>query len=97
MKRIILLFQAVVITMVLTFFGLASRAEDKSTSVEASATVLKHRYSFSTDASDSVGHADGTLVGAASISSGQVHLKGTRGTYVNLPGGLIAGYPAVTF
>ena len=47
--------------------------------------------------SDSVGHADGTLEGAATISGGQVHLDGTRGTYVNLPGGLIAGDRAVTF
>lgn len=43
------------------------------------------------------GDFNGTLEGAATISDGQVHLNGTRGTYVNLPGGLIAGYPAVTF
>ena len=61
------------------------------------AAALQHRYSFTTDASDSVGHADGTLHGAARIQDGQVELNGTRGTYVNLPGGLIAGYPAVTF
>jgi Concanavalin A-like lectin/glucanases superfamily len=59
--------------------------------------ALQHRYSFNTDARDSVGHADGTLEGAAVISGGQVHLDGTRGTYVNLPGGLIAGDKAVTF
>src|ERR1035441_3291815 len=55
------------------------------------------RYSIATDASDSTGHADGTLEGAATISGGQVHLNGTRGTFVNLPGGLIAGDRAVTF
>jgi hypothetical protein len=59
--------------------------------------ALQHRYSFNGDARDSVGHADGTLEGAATISDGQVHLDGTRGTYVNLPGGLIAGDKAVTF
>jgi hypothetical protein len=59
--------------------------------------VLTHRYSFTTDASDSIGRADGQLMGAAKVSDGQVHLNGTRGTYVNLPGGLIAGYPAATF
>ena len=75
----------------------AGDAGSPSASVEALATALKHRYSFATDASDSVGHADGALEGAASISDGQVHLNGTRGTYVNLPGGLIAGYHAVTF
>ena len=59
--------------------------------------ALQHRYSFNGDAKDSAGHADGTLQGAATISDGQVHLDGTRGTYVNLPGGLIAGDKAVTF
>jgi hypothetical protein len=59
--------------------------------------ALQHRYSFNGDAKDSVGHADGTLEGAAVISGGQVHLDGTPGTYVNLPGGLIAGDKAVTF
>ena len=60
-------------------------------------TALQHRYSFNADAKDSVGHADGTLEGAAVIRDGQVHLDGTPGTYVNLPGGLIAGDKAVTF
>src|SRR5208283_3297999 len=59
--------------------------------------ALQHRYSFTSDASDSVGHANGTLEGAAVVSGGQVHLNGTKGTYVNLPGGLIAGDKAVTF
>jgi hypothetical protein len=59
--------------------------------------ALTHRYSFEKDASDSVGHADGTLCGTATVSNGQVHLDGQRGDYVSLPGGLIAGYPAVTF
>lgn len=61
------------------------------------ASVPTHRYSFTSDARDSVGHADGALLGAAVVRDGQVHLNGTRGTFVNLPGGLIAGYPAVTF
>jgi hypothetical protein len=59
--------------------------------------TLKHRYSFATDASDSAGHANGTLQGAARVRDGQVQLDGTPGTYVNLPGGLIAGSSAVTF
>ena len=60
-------------------------------------TALQHRYSFNGDAKDSVGHADGTLEGAAVVSGGAVHLDGSTGTYVNLPGGLIAGDKAVTF
>jgi hypothetical protein len=59
--------------------------------------ALQHRYSFNGDARDSVGHADGTLAGEAVIRDGQVRLNGTSNTYVNLPGGLIAGDQAVTF
>ena len=83
-------------TAALAFSGIVAQAQDagsKPASAENPAAVLQHRYSFTTDASDSVGHADGTLEGAATISGGQVHLDGTRGTYVNLPGGLIAGDP----
>ncbi len=63
----------------------------------AQPATMTHRYTFATDANDSIGSAHGTLQGTAKISDGQVQLNGTRGTFVNLPGGLIAGYPAVTF
>ena len=80
--------------MMLVFSSMAVQAQAAAGNpVDA----LQHRYSFNTDASDSIGHANGTLEGAATISGGQVRLDGTRGTFVNLPGGLIAGYPAVTF
>ena len=87
-------------TTALAFSGLAAQAQDaggKPASAANPSVTLQHRYSFTTDASDSIGHANGTLEGAASISDGQVRLNGTRGTYVNLPGGLIAGDRAVTF
>jgi uncharacterized protein YjdB len=64
--------------------------------------ALTHRYSFNepagtTQVTDSVGGANGTLVGTASLpGDGQVLLNGTEG-YVDLPAGLITGYPAVTF
>lgn len=64
---------------------------------EAPTGNLEHRYSFTKDANDSIGRANGTLEGAAVIRDGKVFLNGTRGTFVNLPGGLIAGYKAVTF
>jgi hypothetical protein len=63
----------------------------------AAPPILIHRYSFTTDASDAVGHADGVLEGEASVSGGQLHLTGKRGTFVNLPGGLIHDCKAVTF
>jgi hypothetical protein len=63
--------------------------------------ALAHRYSFTSGpvVTDSVGGADGALMGNAVISGGQVVLDGSDGTYVNLPGGQIniATNAAVTF
>ena len=56
---------------------------------------LTHRYSFTADASDSVGTAHGSLEGAASIASGQVVLDGASG-FVNLPNNLVTGYTSIT-
>ena len=72
-------------------------APPAATDSAAQGATLTHRYSFEKDASDLTGNAHGQLMGAAKISDGQVVLNGTRGTFVNLPSGLIAGYPAVTF
>src|SRR4030042_848969 len=61
---------------------------------------LTHRYSFAngggTVAVDSVGGQNGTLVDGASISGNAVQLDGSN-DYVNLPGGLISGYTALSF
>lgn len=43
-----------------------------------------HRYSFATDASDSVGGANGMLMGNATVSGGQLVLDGSDGTYLDL-------------
>ena len=62
--------------------------------------VLTHRYSFNgTDASDSVGGANGTLMGNATVTGGQLVLDGSSGTYVDLPAGIIniATNTAATF
>lgn len=56
--------------------------------VEPTSTLI-HRYSFTSDASDSVGSADGTLQNNAVISGGQVVLDGTN-SYVSLPQGTIS-------
>jgi len=84
-------------SLLCAFSALLIAASAASAQNAAPAPILVHRYSFDKDATDSVGHANGTLMGTASISGGQVHLDGTNGTYVDLPGGLIAGYPSVTF
>ncbi|MDB6017906.1 MAG: domain containing protein [Pedosphaera sp.] len=63
--------------------------------------VLVHRYSFSepagsNTATDSVGQANGTVIGGAAFNgSGQLSLLGTNG-YVNLPNGLISSLTSLT-
>lgn len=44
-----------------------------------------HRYSFTTDTSDSVGGANGNLNGNAVVMDGQLVLDGSTGTYMDLP------------
>jgi hypothetical protein len=58
--------------------------------------ALTHRYTFNTDANDSVGTANGILQGGANVSGGSLVLDGNPGTYLELPPGLLEGYPAVT-
>lgn len=61
----------------------------------APAQTLTHRYSFTTDAADSVGTANGTLMGSPSFSGGAVVLNGIN-QYVSLPASLITGLSSVT-
>ena len=57
--------------------------------------VLAHRYSFTADAGDSIGTANGLLVGNAAVNNGTLSLDGTSA--VRLPAGLIdTTYDAVT-
>lgn len=58
---------------------------------------LTHRYSFDTDTSDSVGSADGTLAGNASVSGGALLLDGTD-DWMEMPGSVIAinTYPSAS-
>ncbi len=57
---------------------------------------LAHRYSFTTNASDTLGTAHGALYGAATVTNNALSLNGAPGGYVNLPGGLISGCSAAT-
>ena len=53
--------------------------------------VLTHQYTFNDGtANDSVGTANGTLMGGATVANGQVHFSGASDTYVSLPGPAIA-------
>jgi uncharacterized repeat protein (TIGR03806 family) len=58
-------------------------------------TSLRHRYPFTTDASDVVGTVPGTLQSGAVITGGQLSLNGTT-AYVSLPAGIVAANTNIT-
>jgi hypothetical protein len=65
------------------------------------APSLLHRYSFTADANDSVGTANGTLVGGAFITNGTVALSGvgssgTAGDYVDLPNNMLTNVTTIS-
>ena len=59
---------------------------------------LVHRYSFTSDASDSVGGPawNGTLPNGGAFANGQVSLAAASSQYVQLPAGILSNYTAVT-
>ncbi len=62
-------------------------------------TMLAHRYSFTSDGSDSVGAQNGTLFGTATISGNAAVLAGdpvNKNSYVELPSGMISSFDSVT-
>ena len=80
------------VTLTATYGGFSSSAVVRV----HNEALLTHRYSFTNDASDSIGGADGTLQGAATISGGQLQLTGNTGDYLELPPSLLQTYNAVT-
>ncbi|HLX94844.1 MAG TPA: LamG domain-containing protein [Verrucomicrobiae bacterium] len=60
------------------------------------AATLTHRYSFNADASDSVGGADGVLLGNAYVTNGALVLDGTNSS-VQLPNDLFTNYDSISF
>jgi len=71
-------------TIFRTGFGFAAiallvAASSLALSGSASAQTLLHEYTFNTDASDSVGNANGTLFGGATVSGGTLNLNGVNG------------------
>ncbi len=61
-------------------------------------TVLSHRYSFTSDASDSVGGPgwNGALPNGGTFANGQLALGSSGLQYVQLPSGILNAYTAVT-
>lgn len=54
-------------------------------------TTLKHRYSFTSDASDSIGGKHGIVYGGAYVSDGRLYLNGQNGSYLELPSYIVDG------
>ncbi len=76
----------------------ASLTSTQTISVVQPVSVLAHRYSFTADASDSVGGAawDGTLPNGGTFAGNQLQLAAASSQYVQFPSGVISNYPAVT-
>ena len=81
-------------TVTATFSGLTAT---KTVTVYPKQTMLVHRYSFTSDASDSVGAQDGYLWGNAIISGNQVAFDSDPNSYVELPSRMISSYDSVSF
>src|ERR1051326_9304604 len=61
------------------------------------AQTLVHRWSFTNDVTDSVGGADGSLIGDAYVQDGAVVLDGNYPTFVDLPRDLVTNLTSFTF
>ena len=62
---------------------------------QAPAGHLVNRYSFTADATDSVGGQHGELLGGAAVANGAVVFNGST-AYVNLPNNLCTGFTSLT-
>ena len=76
----------------------ASLTSTQTVTVVQPVSVLTHRYSFTADASDSVGGAswNGTLPNGGTFAGNQLQLAAASSQYVQLPAGIISNYAAVT-
>jgi len=87
-------------TLIATY---ASYSVTQSVTVISYPATLTHRYKFdesvgSTTFADSVGTADGLIIGTASLDgNGNLILPGGTDNYGELPANLIDGYDALTF
>src|SRR5579862_498586 len=83
-------------TSIMATYASLGLSATQSLQVVFAPTTLVHRYSFNDGtANDSVGSANGTLVGNASISGGQLVLPNTTSVapaadYLQLPAGILA-------
>ncbi|HEX7652302.1 MAG TPA: LamG domain-containing protein, partial [Verrucomicrobiae bacterium] len=80
-------------TVTVTYSGVSA---SQTLYVSGSIQSLTHRYSFTSDAADTEGTANGTLKSGAVISGSNVVLNGSS-AYVDLPNNLFTNYNSVTF
>ena len=83
--------------------GLAASAVVFAAYGSTAQAQLSHRYSFATDASDSVGGANGTLMNIATVSGGQLQFNNPNfspssfaGGYLSLPVNILPNSGSVT-
>jgi hypothetical protein len=85
-------------TLTATYLGVSGQTT--VTTIAAPPLMLTHRYSFVSDASDSIAGENGALMGNATASGGlnlaAVTNGGGSGDYLLLPRDLVGGYPALT-
>jgi hypothetical protein len=65
--------------------------------IVGAANFLYHRYSFLTNANDSIGTANGALYGDATATNGVLTLDGTTGTYMQLATNIVNGTNQTAF
>jgi hypothetical protein len=91
-------------TLTATYQGVHGQATVTTMAAPAHA-VMTHRYSFTSDASDSISGENGVLMGEAAVNTAAAPhaldltsnvLTSYRGSFLNLPRDVIDGYPAVT-
>jgi len=87
-------------TLTAAYQGVSGQAN--VTTLAAPAVLMTHRYSFVSNASDSIGGENGALMGGATASNGlQMSTilgasTATRGQYLDLPRDIVAGYPKMS-
>jgi len=85
-------------TLTATYLGVSGQTT--VTTLAAPGLILTHRYSFVSDASDSVSGANGRLMGNASVSNGlslnQENDGNGFGDFLSLPRDLVGGYQALS-
>ena len=100
-----LTFAAIALTDAGNYSVVASNVVGTASSSTVAVTVLQqsldHRYSFTSDVTDSIAGANGTVINNVTFAGGAavfpgVNASGPTGDYIQLPAGLVSSYVSVT-